>query len=97
MHLYKINDDLFLHNDEFNQSQLQDLVSGMMMEYRQEIVPQYKQIADLKNSGDNQSQIEAKKLENKLPNPYEFFQRYGFTHLEVNAQAITHLEVLEKG
>ena len=92
MHLYKINDKLFLHKRKIDEIELQDIVSGIMKEYRKEIVPQYKMVAKLKKSGKKEQAIE---LENQLPDKYEYMEKFNFVLVSISAEAKTNFEVLE--
>jgi hypothetical protein len=92
MNLYKINDQLFLHRKKMNEIELQDVVSGIMKEYRKEVVPQYKKIAELRNSGKNDL---ADKLEKDLPDKYNYIEKFNFVLVNISAEAKTNFEVLE--
>ena len=93
MFLYKINDKLFLHKKEFIGQELQDIVSGMMMEYRQKVVPLHLELAPLRREPKEKAKLH--ELEAKIPSPYDFFEEWGFTQIEISAQANTAYEILE--
>lgn len=95
MYLYRINDKLFLHEEEFDARTLQDLVSGMMMEYRREVVPRHKELAALRRENTVEARNRVKEMEKKIPSPYEFFGKWGFVLVNIKAEAKTNREVLE--
>jgi hypothetical protein len=74
--------------------ELQDVVSGIMKQYRKEIVPKYKKIAELRKSGGKE---QANKLEQELPDKYEYMEKFNFVLVKINAEAKTDFEVLESG
>jgi hypothetical protein len=96
MFLYKINNQFFLHEKDFSGQKLQDIVSGMMMEYRKKIVPQHKKIAPLRKKHTSEAIQKVKELEAQIPTPYNFFEQWGFTHVKIHGEAITTFEVLER-
>jgi len=96
MFLYKINNGLFLHEREFDFSSLQDIVSGMMMEYRKIIVPLHKELAPLRREGTLEAMQKVKELEQDIPSLYDFFENWGFVQINIHAEAITTYEVLER-
>jgi hypothetical protein len=92
MYLYKINDQLFLHKKKMDSIEFQDVVSGIMKEYRKEVTPRYKEVAKLKKSGKID---QANKLEGELPNKYEYMEKFHFVLVRIMAEAQTDFEVLE--
>ena len=46
MFLYRINRQLFLHEDEFTDQELQDAVSGMMVRFREVVLPKHIALAE---------------------------------------------------